>query len=306
MIKRRKAKNSFKGNEVEPVLRLWMLRILVTLGGMNNFMADDYFACDEVAAAVGLGKWIDNVDFNKTTIRSTLRKLLSSESRKSNNVEVSHPLKENVEKLAKLVGLSIAERRILEFIVLLHTESALDNATESLKMISGSKLTQVLSKVLDLPENEVRYALSPRGTLSRSGLILVSRLGVGYLKSFLDLLSDQFTNEIISADADSDPSSFMRDIIKSSAPATLGLNAYPHTASSLNLLLPYLDAAFESRRRGVNILLYGKPGTGKSELSKVLSQSLDCQLLEIASEDSAGDAVDGENRLRAFRVAQGL
>jgi SpoVK/Ycf46/Vps4 family AAA+-type ATPase len=39
-------------------------------------------------------------------------------------------------------------------------------------------------------------------------------------------------------------------------------------------------------------------------LVKVLAKELECELFEVASEDGDGDAVDGQQRLRAFRAAQ--
>jgi SpoVK/Ycf46/Vps4 family AAA+-type ATPase len=54
----------------------------------------------------------------------------------------------------------------------------------------------------------------------------------------------------------------------------------------------------------VYIFLYGTPGTGKTQLARVLAQHLACPLYEIASEDDDGDPVEGAQRLRAFSTAQ--
>ncbi|MDT1823478.1 AAA family ATPase, partial [Acinetobacter baumannii] len=53
-----------------------------------------------------------------------------------------------------------------------------------------------------------------------------------------------------------------------------------------------------------NIFLHGAPGTGKSEMARAMAAELGCELFEVASEDSDGDPVLGERRLRAFRAAQ--
>lgn len=57
-------------------------------------------------------------------------------------------------------------------------------------------------------------------------------------------------------------------------------------------------------RKGVNIYIHGDPGTGKSQLAKVLAKEIGCELFEVASEDSDGDPINGERRLRAFSAAQ--
>jgi SpoVK/Ycf46/Vps4 family AAA+-type ATPase len=50
--------------------------------------------------------------------------------------------------------------------------------------------------------------------------------------------------------------------------------------------------------------LHGAPGTGKSQLARVLAGELGRELFEVSSEDADGDSVDGRSRLRAFRAAQ--
>jgi SpoVK/Ycf46/Vps4 family AAA+-type ATPase len=84
----------------------------------------------------------------------------------------------------------------------------------------------------------------------------------------------------------------------------LQLADYDHIAPSIAVLRPYLKHAIASNRKGVNVFLYGPPGTGKSELARALAKDLGCELFEVASEDSDGDPVVGERRLRAFRAAQ--
>ena len=89
-----------------------------------------------------------------------------------------------------------------------------------------------------------------------------------------------------------------------SGPAELGIADYAHIAASLSVLRPYLKQSISTGRQGVNVFLYGEPGTGKSQLAKALAKELACDLFEVASEDEDGDPVKGEQRLRAFRAAQ--
>lgn len=43
----------------------------------------------------------------------------------------------------------------------------------------------------------------------------------------------------------------------------------------------------------------------KGQLTRVLAKELGYELFEVASEDSEGDPVNGERRLRALRAVQG-
>jgi transitional endoplasmic reticulum ATPase len=117
-----------------------------------------------------------------------------------------------------------------------------------------------------------------------------------------ELLSDDFADNIISYE--SDAIELIRDSVVQSNPPHLRLSYYEHINNALTILKPYLRQSLVDGRRGVNVFLYGKPGTGKTQLAKVMALELGCQLFEIACEDSEGDSIDGENRLRAFCAAQ--
>lgn len=50
--------------------------------------------------------------------------------------------------------------------------------------------------------------------------------------------------------------------------------------------------------------MHGLAGTGKNELSRLLAQTLNVPLFEVASEDDEGDPLAPEKRLRAYRAGQ--
>jgi SpoVK/Ycf46/Vps4 family AAA+-type ATPase len=80
--------------------------------------------------------------------------------------------------------------------------------------------------------------------------------------------------------------------------------AYPHLHDNLEMLIAYLKHSLQSKKKGVNVLIYGAPGIGKTQLTRVVANKLSVPLYEITSEDEDGDPVDGERRLRACQSAQ--
>ena len=101
-----------------------------------------------------------------------------------------------------------------------------------------------------------------------------------------------------------DPISLLRGTVSAASPAQLDLTDYSHVQPSLEILCPYLRKAMSTGRRGVNIFLHGAPGTGKSQLARALAKEMGYELFEVASENTGGDPISGELRLRAFRAAQ--
>ena len=292
--------------DIPPIVHLWLFRLLVPLGVHREFVQKDGFSNDTFAELLGLGDWIDsaNRDFDQKTIRAELRKLHYAAERKWHNAGAPSCLQKNVARLSKLVGLSQTDCRILEFAVLIQNERLLNETADWLGQLSSVKVFHVLSVLLDLAEQEIRLCLSAEGVLAKSGLVSVGRTGTETLRGKLDLLSHNFADIIFSSDAD--PVGLLRDTVTLGSLPQLTIADYAHISPSLSLLRPYLKHAITSGRSGVNVFLHGEPGTGKSQLAKVLAKELDCELFEVASEDADGDPVKGEQRLRAFRVAQGF
>lgn len=82
------------------------------------------------------------------------------------------------------------------------------------------------------------------------------------------------------------------------APETaLTLNDFSHLEQVETAVLPYLKTAVEQQRPSVNILIYGAPGSGKTELTRVLSKTLNCRTYEIAVD------TERHSRLDAWQIA---
>jgi SpoVK/Ycf46/Vps4 family AAA+-type ATPase len=286
-----------------PITRLWILRMLVPLAGHRELLMPRAFSDDELARILGLGDWIDPTDrdFDPAAIRTRLGELHRQAERGADRA-LPPILDANIGRLGELVGLSPTERSILGFATMLHHESELDKAADTLSRLSSAAVVEVLALLLDLPAHEVRAALAYDGVLARSGLLSVDRSGTAVLSSKLDLLSKRFAEAVMGSETD--PIALLRDTVAPSAPARLTLDDFPHLDEALAIVRPYLAQAIAGNRQGVNILVHGAPGTGKSELTRALAAGLGCELFEVASEDQDGDSVGGERRLRAYRAAQ--
>ena len=69
--------------DMPPVVRLWLLRLLVPLGGYREFMSSMGFRDEPVAELLGLGEMIEPAsgDFNLKSARTKLRQLHTAAER---------------------------------------------------------------------------------------------------------------------------------------------------------------------------------------------------------------------------------
>ena len=304
-LKHRKSPDS---EALDGLTRLWMLRLLVPLGAHRMLVTPHGFQNDEVMAAIGLGEWLETGkrDFDSSIVRAELREVHAEAERSLRSAKAPAVLRANVERLAQLLGLSKVDRQILEFAIMIRDERLLNDAADFLGALTIAKVIYALSILLDVPEPEMKAALSANSALARSGLVTVDYDGASMygnqLRGRLILLNGRFGERMMNEEED--PVSLLRDTVRPCAASHLTREDFGHIDASLKVLQPYLRRAIAERRRGVNIFLYGDPGTGKSQLARVLAKDMNCELFEISSEDENCHPVDGKQRLLAYRAAQ--
>ena len=301
---------------VGPLVRLWLLRLLVPMGGgKNHFIRGIYVsgkADGEISDLLAetfdtRNEWrlkSDGKVANKKAL-NCLYKLYKREEKTLRKAKPPKLLARNVKRLSKLAGLSATDCRILEFTVLMHSVEVLGVACDLLGSLSLVKLFKVLSGLLAVPEAEIRSSLSKKSGLSRSGLVVLDRDWMrDELKMKLTIISPRFAEVMVSSDAE--PVALMQDVVPPSTPPHLTIDDFPHKSSELDILLPYLRKSLHRGRRGINILMYGAPGTGKSQLARILAKETGSKLFEVASENEEGEPLTDKERLRSFHAAQAL
>jgi SpoVK/Ycf46/Vps4 family AAA+-type ATPase len=288
------------------IVHLWLLRLLVPLGAHRRLIESSGYFCSDVAQFLGL-EGVDEfgegcTDFDPQQARAKLFAMYRQYERRP--TQAPAVLKHNVSRLAALIGLAGTDCRILELAVMLHSSGVLEDTVSWLGELTSAATIRVVSVLLRLPEPDIRRSLGPNGLLEKSGLVSVRRNDKSFLSHKLELLTHNFADIITSFDTD--PISLLRGAIAPGVEPELCLDDYRHIASSLDILRPYLRHVAQTRAKGANILLYGAPGTGKSQLARVLAADIGCQSFEIVSEDEDGGPISGKSRLQAFRAAQSM
>jgi SpoVK/Ycf46/Vps4 family AAA+-type ATPase len=287
-----------------PIVRLWCLRLLVRAEGHRRFIQPTGYSASELAAAIGLVARVpdDRGEFRPAHALAELRLLHAEAERDAAAMRLPALFADTLGRLAQAVGLEPLDVQLLAFAVLLHADNALDDAGDQLGGLTVARMHRVLALVLGVAESAVRHALRPDGGLARSALLSVDATAVMCLQSKLDLISGNFA-ELIQAGL-VDPMALLRGRLVRCAPPRLGLADFAYLPVVGSVLLPYVRTVVTQRRVGANVLLYGPPGVGKTELARLLAAELGCALYEVANCDDHGFALGGAARLRAYRAAQ--
>ena len=307
-------------------IALWSLRVLYDLKGwkqMKSGRRNDFTSNCDILEAIGLERFEDKEMEQKEFLETLRQQIITIENKP---LASNKHLADNSKKIADYIGLNETERQILVFVILLETNQKLQEITDTLGDISADGVILALSTILDLPASEVRDALSPhrvsakasildirRGQYGRlrrqverknilpiSGMVILSRNNMNEMRHKLDVLEGL-------AEALHEPGATIETLLQHyftlSGQPELIEEDYHHVAERITLIQEHLKEARRQQMQGVNILVYGLPGTGKTELAKTISKALGSILYEVNIGDD-DRPFSKTKRIRAFQLAQ--
>jgi len=283
---------------------LWMLRVILKLGGYQCFLNNNSFANDEVALFLDLEEFVEKEDlFTKSEILCTLNEKLENLEKRV-MLSTSSTLKRNITQISKLMNLSYYEEEVLEFSIILREYDILEQVLDFTGNNLNTKQTKkILSQVLDIPKDNIDKIFSSDAKLTKSSILSITNTN-NYLTRKLIILSDKFSTNMLSLDEDIDQ--VINELVKECSNNTLVVDDYKYIQKDLDILIPYLDASIKSQKKGVNVLFYGLAGTGKTELSKTIANCLHYKLYEISYSDELEDPVAVDVRMRYYQSASEL
>ncbi|MBU0498782.1 MAG: AAA family ATPase [Gammaproteobacteria bacterium] len=292
--------------------RLWLMRLICGVRPKEKLLVK-HFADEGVQRTLGIPVIGDSWEIEEedepakaSWDAGKIRRWLNTNLRKAEAAKISlkgTPLGDNIQWLGGRLGLSAVEQEVLAFAILLRTKGSFREALGSLGLdtlrqtllVSLAFVTATTAKTISKP-------LSLQGALAQTGLLRLDTDNFSLDGAFVSPpgLVDHLMGRY------EQPDDLLRQFFHPSPAPKLTKADFAHLDTDLRLLKQVLTQALRQREAGINILLYGEPGVGKSEFARLLAASVGDNLIEVSNADEEGDALSGEDRFASFMLCQHL
>jgi len=289
-------------NAYSELIKLWCLRILVKLGGHHDFVKIHCFSDDNLKVFLGLEAYDTDEGVQRKACLIEIRKQYK-EITSTHPKHPSGPLTDNLAWLSQSLRLTKTEQNLLVFIALMHEYSVLRAATETLGELGYDYLCKALATILGTKSSLLHKALAFNGTLSRSGLITLKLKNSRDINDIIDIIEGLPYALMQNYDQ---PYELLDQYFSPSPDPVLSQEDFEHLNYDFSLLLNYLGSNKKRHRSGINILIHGQPGTGKTQLSRAIAHSLGHELFEIGMKKPDGNPLNGIERFSIYQLAQSL
>ncbi|MDM0108487.1 ATP-binding protein [Variovorax sp. J22R24] len=207
----------------------------------------------------------------------------------------------NLEMLTRLIGLTPAEARLLRLVTAC-SHSTIDRSLFAF-VDSASRMTRALEALLDVSVSALTRVFGRNSSIARCGLLNATSASRGRI-DLDDLLCLSGTGERLMSTPFDDEKAMARSVLTPMPTSTATQLDWPHLHSQRELLKAALSGALERRERGINILLYGAPGTGKTAFVRDLIDELGASAFCVDETDEDGGEATRSERLASLQLSQ--
>lgn len=211
--------------------------------------------------------------------------------------EAVAPVFRNAAVLAVRLGLAPAEQAVLVFGVLCGALPTLRELLQrmAVRLRDRPAVARAVAALLDLSEAAVLDALHPDGALARIGLLRVDLHDED--EPLLRVRED--LAPVLFDEIDAGEALVERFAARARAPS-LTADDFSHLGADLEIVAALLASTGRAAQIGINVMLYGPPGSGKTQLARVLAARAGLTLYEVRHTTDAGE---GMTRARYSQVA---
>ncbi|HWL47237.1 MAG TPA: ATP-binding protein, partial [Sphingomonadaceae bacterium] len=202
------------------------------------------------------------------------------------------------EELASLLGLESVDGALL---MLMIACDRLPRVATLLKILSqhGYDLPTLLGELAGAEPHDAERTVR-RSPVLRLGLIGFAANRQGEVEIDIRWMLERLLDRAPASGA-----AMIDALVGNRQPASLDLGDFAHIADA-DFLVRLLRGAIGERAVGINLLIHGPPGTGKTEFAKVLAAAAGVTLHGIGEADEDGEEPTRWDRVHALQLAQRL
>jgi len=235
------------------------------------------------------------------SVRTAMLQIIAKRKKEVCNAQPGR-LAGNIIELSAELRLGLHEKTLLGLFLRYEIHEPINSLLNSLTQ-QNMGVVEVCSICLDMDRNHFRKLLRQDERLLASGVIvpqstngkdLNDQFEVSYL--LLSAINRSFSSH----------DNLLQYLLGTPIEASLDWHDYDHLAEARDRLGLFISHAVKQQLQGVNILLYGPGGTGKTEFCKTLAAHLNFNLYSLTEQDEKGNEPSRQERMSGFQLSQNL
>lgn len=197
----------------------------------------------------------------------------------------------NLIRLTEILGLSDDERKPLQLIYVSRQYEALNEFISSVFTEDLKKASIGMARMLDAPLDGRKFAtaLSYGSRLSRYGLTYFEPTGGTGEGLGLPLIDDEIIEKFDREMSDDQLAAILLD---KSTKSELDIADFAHVGEQLDFVLNLIKKSVENGERGINVVLHGPAGSGKTELASAIAKHLNLAMYSIGEPGGNDDGTE--------------